>query len=104
MVMANVRAYHESTAITEYQEFPGRTHFIIGQEGWQEVADQALDWARGQELLRACVSSGASRAKSSAARWIHGELPDEAANVKPMMSMSTCATISGHSCRVRAYT
>jgi hypothetical protein len=25
---------------------------MIGQEGWQEVADHAIDWARGQQLLR----------------------------------------------------
>ena len=51
IVKANVRAYRKSSAMTEYKEFPGRTHFIIGQPGWQEVADFALDWARDQELL-----------------------------------------------------
>jgi alpha-beta hydrolase superfamily lysophospholipase len=34
-----------SEAITEYREFPGRSHFTIGQPGWEEVADYALDWA-----------------------------------------------------------
>ena len=38
---ANRRAYRHSTAVTEYKEFPGRTHFIIGQSGWQEVANFA---------------------------------------------------------------
>jgi alpha-beta hydrolase superfamily lysophospholipase len=51
IVKANVRAYRRSSAITEYKEFPDRTHFIIGQSGWQEVADFALAWARDQELL-----------------------------------------------------
>jgi pimeloyl-ACP methyl ester carboxylesterase len=37
--------YRKSSAITEYKEFPGRAHFIIGQDGWEEVADYALDWA-----------------------------------------------------------
>jgi pimeloyl-ACP methyl ester carboxylesterase len=37
--------YRTSDAITEYKEFPGRSHFIIGQEGWEEVADYALNWA-----------------------------------------------------------
>jgi alpha-beta hydrolase superfamily lysophospholipase len=37
--------YRKSSAITEYKEFPGRAHFIIGQNGWEEVADYALDWA-----------------------------------------------------------
>jgi alpha-beta hydrolase superfamily lysophospholipase len=51
IVKANVRAYRKSTATTEYKEFRDRTHFIIGQSGWQEVANHALDWARDQELL-----------------------------------------------------
>jgi alpha-beta hydrolase superfamily lysophospholipase len=34
-----------SSALTEYREFPGRTHFTLGQPGWEEVADYALDWA-----------------------------------------------------------
>jgi alpha-beta hydrolase superfamily lysophospholipase len=51
IVKANVRVYRYSTALTEYREFPDRTHFIIGQSGWQEVAGFALDWARDQELL-----------------------------------------------------
>ena len=51
IVKANVRAYRKSSAITEYLEFPDRTHFIIAQPGWQEVANLALDWARDQELL-----------------------------------------------------
>lgn len=37
--------YAKSTALTEYKEFPGRSHFIIGQEGWEEVADYALRWS-----------------------------------------------------------
>lgn len=51
VVMANVRAYRHSTATTEYHEFAERTHFIIGQSGWQEVANYALDWVRDQETL-----------------------------------------------------
>jgi alpha-beta hydrolase superfamily lysophospholipase len=51
IVKANVRAYRKSAAVTEYKEFQDRTHFIIGQSGWQEVANFALDWARDQALL-----------------------------------------------------
>jgi alpha-beta hydrolase superfamily lysophospholipase len=39
------RHYRKSAAVTEYKEFPGRSHFIIGQDGWEEVADYALSWA-----------------------------------------------------------
>jgi len=34
-----------SSAVVEYKEFPGRTHRIVSQKGWEEVADYALDWA-----------------------------------------------------------
>lgn len=34
-----------STAVVEYKEFAGRTHRIVSQKGWEEVADYALDWA-----------------------------------------------------------
>lgn len=42
---ANVRKYRKSAAVTDYIEFPGRSHFIVGQDGWQEIADYALRWA-----------------------------------------------------------
>jgi pimeloyl-ACP methyl ester carboxylesterase len=35
----------KSASLTEYKEFPGRSHFTIGQEGWEAVADYALAWA-----------------------------------------------------------
>src|SRR5579859_3740694 len=37
--------YRHSKARTEYREFPGRSHFTVGQPGWEEVADYALNWA-----------------------------------------------------------
>jgi len=42
---SNFRHYQQSPAITEYHEFPGRAHYTIGQDGWEEVADYALTWA-----------------------------------------------------------
>jgi hypothetical protein len=44
-VRANYKLYGHDGAITEYKEFPERTHYTLGQEGWEEVADFALDWA-----------------------------------------------------------
>ncbi|MEO3764424.1 alpha/beta hydrolase [Streptomyces sp. B8F3] len=32
-------------AIVAYRKFPGRSHYICGEDGWEEVADFALDWA-----------------------------------------------------------
>jgi hypothetical protein len=36
---------NEEPTSPEYNEFPGRSHFTLGQEGWEEVADYALRWA-----------------------------------------------------------
>jgi len=37
--------HHNPAVLTEYREFPGRSHFTIGEPGWEEVADYALRWA-----------------------------------------------------------
>jgi pimeloyl-ACP methyl ester carboxylesterase len=37
--------HYTSSAVTDYNEFPGRSHYTVGQEGWEEVADAALAWA-----------------------------------------------------------
>ena len=36
---------YKSRAITDYKEFPGRSHYTVGQAGWEEVADYAIEWA-----------------------------------------------------------
>ncbi len=41
---SNQVKYQQSPSVTDYREFAGRTHFIIGQEGWEEVADFVLSW------------------------------------------------------------
>jgi pimeloyl-ACP methyl ester carboxylesterase len=43
-------AYHiqkASPARTDYHLFPGRSHLLIAEPGWEEVADYALAWAEG---------------------------------------------------------
>lgn len=40
----NFRKYR-GTAVTDYMEFPGRSHYLIAENGWEEVADHALSWA-----------------------------------------------------------
>jgi pimeloyl-ACP methyl ester carboxylesterase len=42
----NFRKYR-SSATTEFKEFPGRSHYIIAETGWEEVAEYALSWASG---------------------------------------------------------
>jgi alpha-beta hydrolase superfamily lysophospholipase len=45
VVEANYHLYRKSKAITEYKDYPERTHYTLGQDGWEEVADFALAWA-----------------------------------------------------------
>jgi alpha-beta hydrolase superfamily lysophospholipase len=47
--------YEKAPAVTEFKEFPGRAHYTIGQDGWEEVADYALDWALEHARLRAAA-------------------------------------------------
>lgn len=41
----NFQKYQASSAVTEYKEFPGRSHYLIAEKGWEEVAEYALNWA-----------------------------------------------------------
>jgi pimeloyl-ACP methyl ester carboxylesterase len=43
---------------TEYKEFAGRSHFIIGEKGWEDVAQYALEWAEAQ--VEAATAVGAA--------------------------------------------
>jgi len=42
---ANLKRQQWAKSATEYKEYPGRAHFIAGEDGWEEVADHALAWA-----------------------------------------------------------
>ncbi|CAL9453126.1 hypothetical protein SUDANB95_02468 [Actinosynnema sp. ALI-1.44] len=46
VVRANARRYRRAGHRVDYLEFEGRCHFSLGQEGWTEIADAALAWAR----------------------------------------------------------
>jgi pimeloyl-ACP methyl ester carboxylesterase len=43
---SNLRKYRHSTATTDFAEFSGRSHLIVAQTGWEEVAEHALSWAQ----------------------------------------------------------
>jgi non-heme chloroperoxidase len=42
---ATLSKYAAGPSIVDRVEFPGRTHRIVSQTGWEEVADYALRWA-----------------------------------------------------------
>jgi hypothetical protein len=41
---SNAKRYKSNT-ITEITEYEGKAHLMPSQEGWEEIADYALDWA-----------------------------------------------------------
>ena len=42
---SSARLYRKSLAVTEVMEFTGHSHYILGEEGWEKVADYCLNWA-----------------------------------------------------------
>jgi len=40
-----LKLQRRAPSATESKEYPGRTHFTAGMDGWEEVADYALNWA-----------------------------------------------------------
>lgn len=45
LVRGNVRRYAHSDALTEYRETPHRPHLTLAVPGWEDVADDVLEWA-----------------------------------------------------------
>ena len=64
---SNAAKYRKSTAITAYKEYPGRSHYTLGQDGWEEVADYALEWATANAVAPATSARPAADAELSAA-------------------------------------
>ena len=46
----NYHKYARSSAVTDFREFPGRSHWIIAQEGWEEVSGFIADWLKAQPI------------------------------------------------------
>jgi pimeloyl-ACP methyl ester carboxylesterase len=46
---SNYAKYEASGSITDFREFPERCHYTIGQRGWEEVADYAIDWLKSNQ-------------------------------------------------------
>jgi pimeloyl-ACP methyl ester carboxylesterase len=49
--------HYKDTLVTDYHEFPGRSHWTCGEPGWEQVADYALDWATRNAAATASASS-----------------------------------------------
>jgi pimeloyl-ACP methyl ester carboxylesterase len=51
--------HYKSNTVTEVKEYPGKAHLMPAQEGWQEIADYALDWAVEHSRTRQTSSGNA---------------------------------------------
>lgn len=45
VIRINYQLYKNSTAVTDFIEFPEHSHYVLGETGWEKVADYAVDWA-----------------------------------------------------------
>lgn len=37
-------SYQDKNSVTDFKAFAGRSHFLCGEEGWEEIADYILGW------------------------------------------------------------
>ena len=60
VVRSTYKKYARSTATTAFREFPARSHLLIAQDGWEEVAEYALAWATAEvtDATRGRIADG----------------------------------------------
>ena len=42
-------SYQDKNSVTDFKAFAGRSHFLCGEEGWEEIADYILGWLEKQQ-------------------------------------------------------
>jgi alpha-beta hydrolase superfamily lysophospholipase len=52
MVQANYKKQQHAPSLTEFKSFPGRSHFLFAEPGWEEVADYIIEWVGANEVPR----------------------------------------------------
>jgi pimeloyl-ACP methyl ester carboxylesterase len=56
-----VKLQGRAPSATELKEYEGRPHYLAGLDGWEEIADYALNWALEHEAARAVQQQVAER-------------------------------------------
>lgn len=46
-----------SPAVVEYREYPGRTHRLVSQDSWEQIADETLEWATAHQIPQSAAAS-----------------------------------------------
>ena len=54
VVARNCQRY-SSLAETDFAEFPGRSHLVMLERGWQEIADYVSGWLMRQSVLPSVI-------------------------------------------------
>ena len=54
----NAEAYEDEASVTTFKEFAGRSHFICGEPGWEEVALYVADWLEQQGAVLGQTGGG----------------------------------------------
>jgi pimeloyl-ACP methyl ester carboxylesterase len=44
LILKNYLAYHDKNSVKSYYEFPKKSHYIVSEPGWEEVADYVHKW------------------------------------------------------------
>ena len=47
---SSLKQYKDSTAVTDFMEFPDRGHSLTIDHGWHDIADASLAWLGKQGL------------------------------------------------------
>ena len=42
------RAARASRHVSDYVEYPGQGHWVLGQPGWERIADDTVAWLDGK--------------------------------------------------------
>lgn len=45
MVQATYEKQRRAPSVTAFKSFPGRSHFLMAEPGWEEIADYCIEWA-----------------------------------------------------------
>jgi len=45
----NHKAYTDEGSVTDFVEFPNRSHYICNEPGWEQVAEYVYNWIQAQE-------------------------------------------------------
>jgi alpha-beta hydrolase superfamily lysophospholipase len=83
------RAHRASPTRTDLRSFPGRTHWLIARDGWEDVAQACLDWTESLGPATVPDPALAGPAKTSLAAGARDSARPRAVPGEPIVERST---------------